>query len=257
MLSPTEKTLLKELLARAPVPELCLSCDELMGFMFGLAITPVHIPAEEWMVAVFGDDESGITALDQARSMSTVLGQVYDTFMAGKEQGDLTFPYELEVLEHCDLEEVLEWVSGFEEALALRPEIWEPGDDTEAAPGNIDELYFSMMIIQGLVDPVEIMPFFEKMPDEVLAEAFTNYDPAEENRDLQIQAFLLATLPLAVKTLQKHAGEVALTIPPEKRPKVKTSPRPPFAPLPSASTAKPRHRANIIQVDFSGRKKNE
>lgn len=261
MLSPTEKTLLKELLALAPVPEQTLSYDELMGFMFGLTMTPVIIPAEEWMTAIFGEDESGITALDQARSMSTVLNQVYATFLAQQRQGELHFPYQLETLEEQGMEEVLEWVSGFEEALALRPDLWEPGDDATIAPKNVEELYFSMMVIQGLVDPVEIMPFFEKLPDKVFAEAFINFDPNDDNKELRIQAFLLATLPLAVKTLQEHADRLREAIPPKERPSLETALHSPGLRTPFAASAGPAGRtgrkANVIEVDFSRRKKKD
>ena len=43
MLSSIEQTLLKEFLAQIPYPEQALSYHELMGFMYGLAITPVTI----------------------------------------------------------------------------------------------------------------------------------------------------------------------------------------------------------------------
>ncbi len=256
MLSPTEKTLLKELLALAPVPEQTLSYNELMGFMFGLAITPVIIPAEEWMVAIFGEDDSGISATDQARSMSTVLSQVYGTFLARKTQGELHFPYQMETLEEEGIEEVLEWVSGFEEALALCPDIWEPGDEDTPEPENLEELYFSMMVIQGLVDPVEIMPFFEKLPDEVFAEAFITFDPKEKNRELQIQAFLLATLPLSVKTLQDYADQLQQSSPIEEQEQLETNLRPTRFPdsFPvgqPTSEKKPAKKGNVIRVDFS------
>lgn len=263
MLSPTEKTLLKELLALAPIPEQTFSYNELMGFMFGLAITPVRIPDDEWMVAIFGDDESGITALDQARSMSTVLSQVYTTFMATKQRGELHFPYQLETLEEHGLEEVLEWVSGFEEALSLRPEIWEPSDDKDLAPKQLEELFFSMMVIQGLVDPVEVMPFFEKLPDEMFAEAFVTFNPDVDNKELQIQAFLLATLPLAIQTLQNHAAAMEETVPIEERPSFASALHSPrlqgrFSAAPSSSSGKKTTRkSNVIQVDFAKRKKKE
>jgi len=255
MLSPTEKTLLQELLALAPIPEQTFSYHELMGFMFGLAITPVHIPANEWMPVIFGEDESGISAQDQARSMSTVLDQVYNTFMARKTRNDLHFPYELETLEHSNLEEVLEWVSGFEEALGLRPEIWDPGDESPMEPDTVDELYFSLMVIQGLVDPEDIMPFFERLPGEVLEEAFIAFDP-EQDRKLQIQGFLLATLPLAVKTLIGYADKVAATLPTRLRINRKsTSRKTPSRPSASADKAKPK--GNVIKVDFGGGKKQQ
>jgi len=253
MLSPTEKTLLNELLARAPVPEQTFTVNELMGFMFGLAITPVAIPAEEWMEAIFGEDESGISARDQARSMSTVLSQVFASFMAKKELGELHFPYQLETMEHSDMEEVFEWVSGFEEALALRPEIWEPDNEEELDSKAAEELFFSMMVIQGLADPMEIMPFFEKLPDEVLAQAFVTYNPDQGQRNLQIQAFLLATLPLAVQTLQQYAATAAAPVPARRRADLHV----PVFPAPAARAAKGKAKgkgkAEVIEVDFAAR----
>jgi len=256
MLSPTEKTLLQELLARAPIPEQTMSYNELMGFMFGLAITPVTIPPDEWMVAIFGEDDSEITAMDQARSMSIVLSQVFATFIAKKERNDLHFPYELETLEHCDLEEVLEWVSGFEEALALRPEIWEPGNDSSLPPQMIEELYFSLMVVQGLVDPEEIMPFFEQLPDEVFAQAFSHFDPDQQNRELQIDAFLLSTLPLAIKTLRNYAETIGADMPTGTQPNILAALQPPvFHTSPPA--VKSGRKANVIKVDFGGGKKKK
>ncbi len=258
MLSSIEKTLLKELLALAPVPEQTLSYNELMGFMFGLAITPVTIPDDEWMVAIFGDDDSGITAEDQARSLSTVLSQVYTTFMVKKSRGELDFPYQLETLEQNELEEVLEWVSGFEEALALRPEFWEPADESELDTRNIEELFFSMMVIQGLVDPLEVMPFFEKLPDELMAEAFTTFKASEENKDLQIQLFLLSTLPLAVQTLQKHAKELEQDITQKEKFRFVSAAQTKRA---FSTTAEPdtkektTRKATIIRVDFTNKTK--
>lgn len=246
MLSPTEKILLQELLSRAPVPEQTLTYDELMGFMFGLAITPVQIPADEWMVAVFGDDASGISALDQARSMGSILNQVFATFMAARDRGELHFPYQLDTLQESDIEEVLSWVFGFEEALGLRPEIWEPEEEIDGSP--TDELYFSLMVIQGLVDPEETMPFFDKLPDEILAQAFITFDPAEKDRQLQIRAFLLATLPLAVKTLQDHAAAVTATLPAGKRASFAAALTPPNFPTPAPPAAKPKGK--VIKVDF-------
>lgn len=208
MLSPTEKMLLKELLALSPVPEQTFSFNELMGYLFGLVITPDSIPASEWMPVIFGEDETGISAEDQARSMSTVLGQIYSTFQARHQAGTLQFPYQLETLEKEELEEVLEWVSGFEEALAMRPDFWEPDFDSTLTAKQQEELFFSIMVVQGLVDPVEILPFFEKLPNEIFSEAFETFEIGAESRELQIQAFLLATLPLSIQTLQNHASRI-------------------------------------------------
>lgn len=260
MLSPTEKTLLKELLALAPVPEQTFSFNELMGYMFGLVITPETIPASEWMPIIFGEDETDISAEDQARSMGTVLGQVYATFQAQHQAGTLHFPYQLETLEREELEEVIEWTSGFEEALALRPELWEPDIDTRLNAMQQEELFFSMMVIQGLVDPVEIMPFFEKLPDEVFAEAFETLHVEEENRELQIQAFLLATLPLSVQTLQDHAVSVQKILSENGKFAKNLMEETSLFDLKDFDTKvpakkRPAGKSNIIKVDFNKKKK--
>ncbi len=69
-----------------------------------------------------------------------------------------------------------EWVSGFEEAIALREELWDPEEYPDISDRKKEELYHSMMTIQGLVDPVEVMDYFEDMPDEVFQEAFSGMD---------------------------------------------------------------------------------
>ena len=253
MLSETEKTLLQELLALAPVPEQTLGFNELMGYMFGLAITPVPIPDDEWMTAIFTDAPSGISAEDQARSMATVLQQVHTIFTAREARGELEFPYELETLEYSDLEEVLEWVSGFEEALNLRSEIWAPEDDTALETRLVEELYFSLMVIQGLAEPEELTEFFDKLPDEVIAEAFVTFEPGRQDRSQQIQAFLLATLPLAIRTLRQYAKTVATTRLRPVRSTGKKTPRKSQA----GDPVSPLRRDNVIEVDFATRTKKK
>ena len=101
-----------------------------------------------------------------------------------------------------------EWVSGFEEAIALRDELWDPEEYPDLSDEKKEELYHSIMTIQGLVDPVEAMDYFEDMPDELFQEAFSGLDSELSDREAQIQIFLMASLPLAIETLQDHARVV-------------------------------------------------
>ncbi|WP_163337236.1 UPF0149 family protein [Desulfopila sp. IMCC35008] len=246
MLSQIEETLLKEFLAQIPYPEQTLSFNELMGFMYGLAITPVEIPPEEWLLTIFGDDVDSVPAEARARGMNLILSQVYESFMARKMRGALHFPYPVENLQDKNLEELLEWSYGFEEALALRPEIWEPDEDNPDPDNKQEELFFSMMVIQGLNDPIEIMPFFEKIPAEIFSETFASFDPDDDDRELQVQAFLIATLPLAVQTLQDYGARL-------QKSGVHVS-RPATTKAPINEKNKPA-KGKVIQVDFSKRKK--
>lgn len=246
MLSQIEETLLKEFLAQIPYPEQALSYNQLMGFMYGLAITPVEIPPEEWLPAIFSDDADSVPVEAQARGMNLILTQVYESFLARKMRGTLHFPYPVEDLQDKNLEELLEWSYGFEEALALRPEIWEPDDDSDDSDNKQEELFFSMMVLQGLNDPAEIMPFFEKIPAEIFSETFANFDPDDDDRELQVQAFLIATLPLAIQTLQDYGARLHMSGVHQSRPaKTKT-------PLNEKNKSA---KGKIIQVDFSKRKK--
>ncbi len=246
MLSQIEETLLKEFLAQIPYPEQALSYNELMGFMYGLAITPEEIPPQEWLLAIFSDDVDSVPAEARARGMNLILTQVYDSFMARKMRGALHFPYPVENLQDQELEELLEWSYGFEEALALRPEIWEPNENSDDSGQKQEELFFSMMVLHGLNDPVEIMPFFEKIPTEIFSETFATFDPDDDDRELQVQAFLIATLPLAIQTLQEYGTQLEKSGVHQSRPGKTTA---------NLNTMKTSAKGKVIQVDFSKRKK--
>ncbi len=252
MLSPIAKTLLKELLTLLAVPEHALGPHELMGFMFGLAILPEPIPDEEWLPAVCGESLADKAAVNRSRTLRRVLKEIHAVFLAEKQRDALQFPYRIETLMERDLEDILKWVAGFDEALALRPEIWEPEIGPDFSRQQQEEVFFSMLVIQGLVDPVEIMSFFEELPDDVFADAFVSFTPQDDNRELQVQAFLLATLPLAVQTLQEHAASLEASTP------ISPAPRPSVFPHPASMKSDGAGRnkkksGKLIRVSFPER----
>lgn len=208
MLTAAEKKNMKSLLALAEDPDTTLSYNELLGYLFGLAMTPDIIVPSEWMPIIFGGD---LPAFDSAEEMQTMTGnliQVYNKSLADFQNNKLKFPFKIEKLKDSQLAPLYEWVSGFEEAIALRDELWDPEEYPDLSDRRKEEIYQSMMTIQGLVDPVEAMDYFEDMPDELFQEAFSGLESNFTDREAQIQVFLMASLPLAVETLQEHARTV-------------------------------------------------
>ncbi len=208
MLTAAEKKHLKQLLAMADDPDTALSYDELQGFLFGLAMTPDLIPPGEWMEIILGGELPVFDSMEEMQKMTAHLIQAYNKYLALFEKKELVFPFEIEKLQDSQLAQLYEWVSGFEEAIALRDELWDPAEYPDLNDRRKEELYHSMMTIQGLVDPVEAMDFFEDMPEEVFQEVFSGLDENLADRETRVQLFLMASLPLAVETLQDHARTV-------------------------------------------------
>ena len=208
MLTATEKKNLKSLLAMTEDPDTTFSYEELLGYLFGLAMTPDMIVPSDWMPIIFGGDLPAFDSIEQMETMTGNLMEVFNNFIADFHNEKLKFPFKIEKLNDKQLVALYEWVSGFEEAIILREELWDPEEYPELSDQKKEELYHSMMTIQGLVDPVEIMDYFEAMPDELFQEAFSGLDMAVNDREAQIQLFLLASLPLTIETLQEHARRV-------------------------------------------------
>lgn len=208
MLRRQEKNILKKLLSFTRNPEDTFSYDELLGFLFGLAMTPEPLPHEEWIPCIFGgEDPAYPSAEEKAETIDCLLGirqQYADAFAADR----LDFPIDIGSLGENRLVTVYEWVSGFDEALTLREHLWDPEFFPRQPKAKKEELYFSQMIIQGLVDPEEVGDFFDNLPDEFIRESLPGLEGENMDRDMQTQIFLLAFLPLAIQTLQQHARAI-------------------------------------------------
>jgi yecA family protein len=205
MLPPKEEKILKKFLALATEPEETLSYDELLGYLFGLAMTPDVVLPSEWIPMIFGGEGPTYKSMKQMEEMTGCLTTIYNRFVASFQAGQLDFPIDITTMDDQQIVTIYEWVSGLEEALALRDELWDPEQFPKLAKTKKEELYYSLMIVQGLVEPDQVMDFFANMPDEFLREAFPGMDAETIDRDMQIQVFLMASLPLAVQTLQNHA----------------------------------------------------
>ncbi len=208
MLTTDEKKTLNELLALAPEPENTFTYDELLGFLFGLAMTPNVVPPSEWQPIIFGGDSPTFDSTKRAQEMTGCLIQIHKRFSTNFHNNKLELPFDISTLQDTQVPTVFEWTSGFEEALALREEVWDPDEFPDLSDTQKEELFFSMMVIQGIVEPLEVMDFFDKVPGDVLAKVFP--DNASKNMDqtIKIQIFLMASLPLTIQTLQQHARTV-------------------------------------------------
>lgn len=190
-------------------PDDTFSYEELQGYLFGLAMIPEPLIPSEWMPLIFGGDLPVFSSIEMTRKMTGHLLQAHNSYIANFHNKTLTFPFTIETLQEDQFAALYEWVSGFEEALALHEELWDPEEYPDVSEEKKEQLYHSMMTIQGLVDPVEAMDYFADMPEEVFRDAFAAMEMEPGDREAQIQIFLLASLPLAIETFQEHARAVA------------------------------------------------
>jgi yecA family protein len=267
LLSRSEKLLLKNYLALAPEPDQALSYDELCGFLFGLAITPEPIPPGEWLTVILGGAPPKDTT--KTAKMADGLIAICTRFTADFQQENLFFPFDIGEMNDKKMEQLYEWVSGFEEAIALREEVWDPEEHPEMTERQREELYHAMLTIQGLVDPSEVIEFFDTLPDDLFQEAFPDIAPPFDDRETRIQMLLLASLPLTIATLMTHSRGVAEKPPPSLRLVPSRSPRhsatPETEPFPgtcaggccAAKTESPvkKKKATLINVDFLQKKR--
>lgn len=244
MFTKEESTSLKRYLTLAPNPEGTFTFEELEGYLFGLAMTPGLLLPSQWVPVIFADETPKFDSLDQVEEMHKCLIQVYSKLSAQFQNKQLLFPFNLEELDSEKMEVLYAWVSGFEEAITLNEDVWEPEENIDISDKLVQQVYHSLMTIQGLVDPTEVMDFFENMPQEAFEEVFPSRENSPEDREMQVQMFLLASLPLAVETLQTHARRIE-KIAAENEEKKKSQKK---------RKATGTHKKNVINVDF-GKKK--
>ena len=99
MLTATEKKNLQNLLAMADDPDNTFSYDELLGYLFGLAMTPELICPSEWMPVIFGGDLPDFDSVEEMQKMTGSLMQVYNKYIDDFHNNKLTFPFNIEKLQ--------------------------------------------------------------------------------------------------------------------------------------------------------------
>ncbi len=205
MITAKQKKILNKFLSLAPKPEDAFTYDELMGYMFGLAMTPDILLPNEWLPVISGGEPPEYTSLGQAQEMMGCLMQVYNTFISAFQAGCLKFPYDVLHLKSKDYDSICGWVFGFDEALALRPDIWEPEERPHLAEEMANDVFSGLMVIQGFTDPQTATDIIEGLSEEIVRQIFPGFDPEEPDKAAQLHAMLLVSLPRAVDSLQKYA----------------------------------------------------
>ena len=163
------------LLALPPDSE-AMVLSQLDGFIAGVIVSPDPVPAEEWLPEVWGEDATEETAValfgDAARAAEVtalILQHHAETARLLAEQPEDYGPIydvapETEDADPDDGEVMWQgWVLGFQSALALRPEIWEPlfeADEDDPARQALDALMALHDIATGESD----------LPPDTLAE---------------------------------------------------------------------------------------
>jgi yecA family protein len=201
-----EEKALKKLLSLTSMPEVTLSYYELRGFIYGIAITPDVIGPGEWMPLIFDEEMPEYESEDQARELNGTLFTVLNKHIAAFHDNSLFIPFDMENLKSKDFENIFDWTSGFEEALALRPECWE--EYQGLSEEEHDHLMNSLVIIEGIVYPEDAIEMFDHLPRKELKKIGVNLSGSEVEKIAQIQFFMLQALELSVETIQNHAANL-------------------------------------------------
>jgi len=206
LVTKKEEKALKELLSLSPVPEVTLGYYELRGYLYGIAITPEVIEPGEWMPLIFGDEPPAYESGEQARELTSALFTVLNKHIAAFNKQRLSLPFDMESIEGREFENIVEWTSGLEEALTLRPECWDEyqglGDDEH------DLLLNSLVVVEGIVYPEDARDMFDHLPRGELLEIGINLTGSDIDKITQIQYFMLQALELSVETIQNHAAKL-------------------------------------------------
>ncbi|MDJ0623573.1 MAG: UPF0149 family protein [Desulfocapsaceae bacterium] len=195
---------LRKLLAIAISPEKTFSYDELRGYLYGIAITPDVIDPSEWVPVVFGDDKPEYESDEQVRELMGTLFTVLNRHVAAFQDDNLFMPFDMKTIREKDVIGILEWTSGFEEALSLRPECWEEHRDLDEE--EQDRLMNSLVVIEGIVYPEDAVDMFTHLPPEELEDMGVDISGNSANRVIQVQLFMLQALEQSIETIQSHGA---------------------------------------------------
>ncbi|HKJ64602.1 MAG TPA: UPF0149 family protein [Desulfopila sp.] len=206
LVTKKEERALRKFLSLSPVPEMTLSYYELRGYLYGIAITPDVIEPGEWMPLMFGDEAPVYESVEQARDLTSTLLTVLNKHIAAFNEQRLFMPFEMESIRDEDFENIVDWTSGLEEALALRPEFWD--EYQGLSEDEHDLLMNSLVVVEGIVYPEDAIDMFDHLPRSEMLKIGINLSGNDIEKIAQIQYFMLQALELSVETIQDHAARL-------------------------------------------------
>jgi uncharacterized protein len=197
MISKKDEKNLRKMLSLAVEPDEALTYDEMLGFLFGVAITPDIVMLSEWLPKVLGEEMITVDSDDEANRLFKTLMCVVNDLTARFQDNTLHFPFDLDAFTDEMLGAIGDWAYGLNEALQLRADCW-----LECLPEAVpekdekdydEELVTALAVIKGVA-----------RPDEV-AELLTLKGSDEEELSENLLATLFVMLPKAVSVLLDHA----------------------------------------------------
>jgi len=165
---------------------------QLEGFLFGVAMTPDTFVPSEWFDAIFGEAGAEFADQETADELLKNLASVLERFHQQFKEDSLHFPVLLTSPDKQTLSRLSDWATGFDRALALRADLWMPDSvlEKDDFTDEEDTVMSSLMIVLGVAYPERIPEVFEVDEEEGVEEAWET---------------LASQLPLAIKSLQRHA----------------------------------------------------
>lgn len=177
---------------------LCL--EELHGLLFGLAITPEVIPAEEWFPLICGEEPTFDDDQDAEKCLG-YLSAAYDRMVNDSLRGKLTFPFDYNKINDDEFMLIDGWAYGLFLALSLRPDLWGMAkeyslSEMEKLPDDVIELMNAYSVITSIAVPEE------------MEEGFKDIMEAESIDHDELMGTFYAQLPFSVEILQKHGAKM-------------------------------------------------
>lgn len=248
MISKKDEKNLRKMLSLAVEPGEALTYDEMLGFLFGVAITPDIVMPSEWLPKVLGEEMITVDSDVEANRLFKTLLRVVNELTARFQDNTLHFPFDLDALTDEMLGAIGDWAYGLNEALRLRPDCWLeylPEAVPEKDEKDYDEeLVTALAVIKGVA-----------RPDEA-AERLTLKGAGEEERSENLLATLFVMLPKAVSVVLDHAKALER----ERQEHLRQQPAHPLqlpkigrnAPCPCGSGRKYKkccmHKTNIVPI---------
>lgn len=236
LIAKTDELTVKQYILRRETSPLDQEYYSIIGFIYGLAMTPIQPERDEWLSSIIGDE----AAEELADPVIESLVRIYNEHVAAFGENRLGFPFDLShmIENNGAMEPLINWVGGLIDALYLRSSFW----DGEAFSGVETErrelLYHSMLMLEGIVEPEVVKEVFEKLPPGVLRQVYPTLDLNSDAVDQQITMICIMSCQEAVEVLQQYARDIQEM---EKK-------------QPEDSEKK---AGEMIQVDFSEKNKKE
>lgn len=208
-ISAQQKQTLLNFLALADDPKKAFAYEELLGFIFGLAITPDTIPPREWLPAIFEGEMPEFPPKETAQIMLSAITDLLHANMTLARGEKLQFPFNPFTADDQEIQAMMLWILGLNQALLLRPAIWAPESSSVLSAGDFDKIHFSMGVLESIVNPDSAKQFGEKISDQMLLDVFPNYGKDQSKREQAVSAFLIASVPMAVTFLTNYARACA------------------------------------------------